>query len=521
MVNPKMILETEKELQEAILQEKARGTPDLVIGQKYGVTFRYIERLITRSQGINISAFKGHKKIKTLYPKDFKEEQTSVWSFKQRGSWATHSGEYRGNWSPYIPRNVILKYSEPGELVLDYFCGAGTTAVEAKLLGRRCVALDINDKAIELAKGNLEFEITPSQQLVFTEGKDKLQVYEPELLVGDARDLCLLGDSSVDLICAHPPYTNIIHYTDSKEGDLSFFDIEEFLKEMATVARESFRVLKPGRQCAILIGDMRRKKHVIPLGFKLINVYLDAGFKLRELVIKRQHNCKTTGFWYENSIKYNFLLLAHEYLPIFEKPESVESPTIKEKGLDYGVLVLTLEKPKVKRRLDELESTTVWVLPTKDFEERLNRNVIKRYSDGKGHSVINFSFGEGGESFCGAKGNTTNKNLLFVKSSFGDTPSLPKIKAYLCQLEEVITREAPTIREDGFIVIQTGDVRIDKYVEPLAKRIVDSISNTDLMLKEIVVVTQGNSCREFANYKQEKGHLKITHQYLLVYTKVR
>jgi len=37
---------TEKELQEIILQEKARGTPDLEIGQKYGVTYRYIERLI-------------------------------------------------------------------------------------------------------------------------------------------------------------------------------------------------------------------------------------------------------------------------------------------------------------------------------------------------------------------------------------------------------------------------------------------------------------------------------------------
>jgi len=71
---------------------------------------------------------------------------------------------------------------------------------------------------------------------------------------------------------------------------------------MSKVARESFRVLKPGRQCAILIGDTRRNKHVIPLGFKLINVYLDAGFKLKELVIKRQHNCKTTGFWTERSV---------------------------------------------------------------------------------------------------------------------------------------------------------------------------------------------------------------------------
>jgi len=229
MGNQKVSFKTEKELQEAILQEKSKGTPDLEIGQKYGVTFRYIERLVTRSQGLNISAFKVSKKIKTLYLKDFREEQTTVWSFKQRGKWATHSGEYRGNWSPYIPRNVILKCSEPGELVLDYFCGAGTTAVECKLLGRRCIAFDINDKAIELAKKNVDFNIGP-QQLTLINEKSHLKVYEPELSVGDARDLSFLQDNSIDLICAHPPYANIIHYTDSKEGDLSFFDIDEFYK---------------------------------------------------------------------------------------------------------------------------------------------------------------------------------------------------------------------------------------------------------------------------------------------------
>jgi len=299
MADQKMSFKTEKELQEAILQEKIKGTSDLEIGQKYGVTFRYIEHLITHSQGLNISNLKVSKKIKTLNPKDFKEEQTTVWSFKQRGNWATHSGEYRGNWSPYIPRNVILKYSKPGEIVLDYFCGAGTTAVECKLLGRKCISIDINDKAIELARRNLDFTVE-SGQLKFTDEKSDHQIYEPKLMVSDARDLSSLQDNSIDLICAHPPYANIIHYTDSKEGDLSFFDIDDFLTEMAKVARESFRVLKPGRQCAILIGDTRRKKHVIPLGFKLINVYLDAGFKLRELVIKRQHNYKTTGFWYAN-----------------------------------------------------------------------------------------------------------------------------------------------------------------------------------------------------------------------------
>ncbi len=514
MANEKVDLKTKKELEEAILQEKAKGTPDLEIGQKYGVTFKYIERLITKTQGLNISALKVSKKIKRLHPKDFKEEKTTVWSFKQRGNWATHSGEYRGNWSPYIPRNVILKYSKPGELVLDYFCGAGTTAVECKLLGRKCIALDINDKAIELAKKNVDFNVGP-HQLTLIDEKKHLEIYEPNLMVGDARDLSFLQDNSIDLICAHPPYANIIHYTDSKKGDLSFFDIDDFLKEMSKVAKESFRVLKPGRQCAILIGDTRKKKHVIPLGFKLINVYLSAGFKLRELVIKRQHNCKTTGFWYANSIKYNFLLLAHEYLPIFEKPKVSIPSSVRERDVDYGSVIPALEKPPLKRKLDEIETTTIWILPEKDFEERLNKNVIDRYSNGKGYSTITF-VSHRKNAMKSIEGNIQKGNeLLFIKSPFlNSNPSYSCIDYYLKETKEIVNRELSNINKDGFVVIQTQDVRVNRYLEPLAKRLVNELTHDSLWLKEIVVVTQDGTNSPLKN---SGDYLKIVHQYLLVY----
>ncbi len=517
MNNQKINLKTEKKLQEIILREKEKGTPDIEIGQKYGVTFRYIERLITQSQGLNISSLNVSKKIKTLYPRDFKEERSTVWSFKQRGNWATHSGEYRGNWSPYIPRNVILKYSNPGELVLDYFCGAGTTAVECKLLNRKCIAFDINDKAIKLAKENVNFNIE-SRQLTFE--KNHTQTYEPELLVGDARDLSSLKDNSVDLICAHPPYANIIHYTDSKEGDLSFFDIDEFLKEMKKVAKESFRVLKPGRQCAILIGDTRRKKHIIPLGFKLINIYLDAGFKLRDLVIKRQHNCKTTGFWYNNSIKYNFLLLAHEYLPIFEKPKS-SALSVEEKGLDYGLIFPTLGKPPQKRKLDGLETTTVWVLSEKDFEKHLNKNVIDRYSDGNGYSTIFLNSQSKHETKEILKKEQKNKRLLFIKSPFLNNNPRPNIKLYLQKINEIVNQELKTITNNGFIAIQTQDIRVDGYIEPSAKKIIDMFTQDDLWLKEIVMVTKEGENGLNLNNQNSKDHLKIAHQYILIYKVIK
>lgn len=498
-------------IEKEIINDKKQGLTDVELGRKYKITYRQLEKIIRKSEGVNVSVIKPEKKIKTLNPKDFKEETTTVWSFKKRGNWATHSGEYRGNWSPYIPRNVILKYSNPGDIVLDCFCGAGTTAVEAKLLGRKCISLDINDKAIELAKKNLDFQV-PSH--------DREPVYEPDIFIGDARDLNFLNDSSVDLICTHPPYANIIHYTEHKEGDLSYCDIGHFLKEMEKVAKENYRVLKPGKKCAILIGDMRKHKHVIPLGFNLINVYLDAGFRLTELIIKRQHNCKTTGFWYANSVKYNFLLLAHEYLPIFEKPVDYDYSKIKESALPYGAVLPIMERLSVKRKLDTLESSTVWILPEKDFEKYLNKNVIERYSFERPYKTIGFSLDSKKENAIFKEGMSEKKKLLFIKAPFlsDKTFSIDDIELYLTGLRETIQQESLYLESGGYCTIQTKDVRIGDYVEPTAKKIVDILSgNKNLHLKEIIIVTNESNGHIAEEYKMNS--LKINHQYLLVYEK--
>ncbi|MGB9721956.1 MAG: DNA methyltransferase [bacterium] len=503
----------EKELEQAILVEKERGTSDIEIGRKFGVTYKYIEKVITKSKGINVSGFKATKQIKILHPKDFKEEQTSVWSFKQRGNWATHSGEYRGNWSPYIPRNVILKYSKPGEIVLDYFCGAGTTAVECKLLGRRCIALDINEKAIELAKRNLDFSTAPLQ-LKLIEKDNQYETFEPQVIVGDARNLSFLKDNSIDLICSHPPYANIIQYTDSKDGDLSRLNIDDFLNEMRKVASESFRVLKPGRQCAILIGDMRKHKYVIPLGFKLIDVYLNAGFKLRELVIKRQHNCKTTGFWYTNSIKYNFLLLAHEYLPIFEKP--LVPLVAKEEAPVYTSIISKLIQPALKKRLKELETTTVWIFPQDDFEKNLDTNVIERYWTNDGYLTIHFSSDASSTMIFPKARKKSRNSLIYIKADIqcNDVRNLD-IVSYLKNIKSIIENEFNNLNKGGVIGILTNDIRKENYVIPLGKLITDTINFNNLVLKEIIIVTP-DDCKNHSDCIPSQ-FLRIVHYYLLIY----
>ena len=125
------------------------------------------------------------KEIK-WYPDGFELEMNTVWSFPERGNWATHDAKYRGNWSPYIARNLLLRYSQAGDLVLDQFVGGGTTLVEAKLLERNIIGIDINPISLERCREKTDFE---------WENAGNVSIHK-----GDARNLFFIPDRNIDFI---------------------------------------------------------------------------------------------------------------------------------------------------------------------------------------------------------------------------------------------------------------------------------------------------------------------------------
>lgn len=271
-------------------------------------------------------------------PETFELEKKNAWSFPQRGKWATHRGNFRGNWPPQMARNIILRYSKPNELVLDQMCGSGTTLIECKLLGRNGIGVDINPDYVMITRDRLDFEYYP-----LDEGFPETLI---RAFVGDARNLNLIKEEEIDLIATHPPYANIISYSSRKNrvpGDLSFArSVEGYLEGMRKIAKESFRVLRTGRFCCVLVGDTRRHRHHVPIAFRVMQAFLDVGFILREDVMKYQWKTKSTRerwaglaktaekCWVdidkeEKKGRYtDFLLLSHEHLFIFRKPEEGE-----------------------------------------------------------------------------------------------------------------------------------------------------------------------------------------------------
>jgi len=243
---------------------------------------------------------------------EFKKEITTVWSFPERGKWATHNPKYRGNFAPQIPRNVILRYSKEGDVVLDPMVGSGTTLIETKLLKRKGIGIDINPEAVKTTLENLNFDSDDS--------------FGQNVYLGDIRNINFLSNESVDLIITHPPYLNIIKYSEGKiDGDLSnISDMSKFLNEFEKGVKELYRVLKEDKYCAILIGDTRKNGHYVPLSYYVMELFLKNGFALKEDIIKVQHNCKSTPYWEKQTEKYNFYLIMHEHLFIFRKPSKKE-----------------------------------------------------------------------------------------------------------------------------------------------------------------------------------------------------
>ena len=187
----------------------------------------------------------------------------------------------------------------------------GTTAIEAKLLNRNLIWYDINPQAVELSKSLLNFELSWESC-----ENPKIQLYQFDARKKNPK----VKDETIDFVLMHPPYADIIKYSDWIKWDLSQIrNIEEFCKEMKKVAKEAFRVLKPWKFCAVLIGDTRRNKMYIPLAFKVMEKFLKVWFVLKEDIIKIQHNCKATWFWVKRSKEYNFLLIMHEHLFVFQK----------------------------------------------------------------------------------------------------------------------------------------------------------------------------------------------------------
>ncbi len=99
---------------------------------------------------------KNGSKQNDITKKEFMEWTNGLWTF---------SGESKkkiGHPAPFpreLPRRCIKLFSFVGDTIFDPFCGSGTTIIEAKLLKRKAIGLEIDSAYCKLAKKRIQKEL--------------------------------------------------------------------------------------------------------------------------------------------------------------------------------------------------------------------------------------------------------------------------------------------------------------------------------------------------------------------------
>ena len=245
----------------------------------------YIQRLIKSLTEIKTS------KINDLNLNRWKEYDDiitdSLWIMDKRDNSGAHNAGYWGNFIPQIPNQLLRRYTKQGEWVLDTFLGSGTTLIECKRLGRNGIGIELQPKVAEIAKLNIDREKDLFSKNVKTE-----IITEDSTELNYEEALQKIGIKSVQFIIMHPPYWDIIKFSDNPKDLSNAKSIDDFLELMGKIIEKTFPVLDKGRYCALVIGDKYSGGEWIPLAFYTMQEFFKRGYKLKSTIVKNFEETK-------------------------------------------------------------------------------------------------------------------------------------------------------------------------------------------------------------------------------------
>jgi DNA modification methylase len=221
-----------------------------------------------------------------------KLQPTTLWDFPRQSYGTTPKGDnkYAGVTPAELIWNLVWRYTDPGDLVVDPMCGSGTTIDVCQEEGRRIMGYDV--------------EPMPGRS---------------DIKRNDARRIPL-GDNTVDMVFVDSPYGDNIRYNDNPAciGNISSED-ELFYDELEKVIAECRRILKNGKILGWLIGDQWVRRRFTPVAFILYQ-RLCKYFETVDIVcVPRRGQSSHTDLWTNRAKRFNFFLRGYRYLFIMRK----------------------------------------------------------------------------------------------------------------------------------------------------------------------------------------------------------
>jgi DNA methylase len=274
----------------------------------------YVERLMrsvtevrtSPVNDINLNRWKEYADIHT----------DSLWCVDQRDGSGVHTAEYWGNFIPQIPHQMMRRYTKKGEWVLDVFAGMGTTLIEGQRLGRNAVGIELQASVTRQARRLLAAEGNPH-------GVVAKVVTADSATVNCHSALRSAGGESVQLVILHPPYFDIIKFSEDERDLSNAPSVEAFLRMMGRVVDNVSPVLDDDRYLVLVIGDKYANGEWVPLGFQTMNEVAKRGFTLKSIIVKNFE--ETSGkrrkkeLWKYRALAGGFYVFKHEYIFVFRK----------------------------------------------------------------------------------------------------------------------------------------------------------------------------------------------------------
>ncbi len=211
----------------------------------------------------------------------------SVISYPNRGQWG--NSKYRGNCSGHVIKDFVETYHGANDsLFADPSVGGGTSRDVAESMGLRFKGLDLHN-GYNLLTDSLATALGEQAKTIFW----------------------------------HPPYHDMIHYSDSADngmwgnephpGDLSRqASLSDFIEGCSVAFQNIYDALENGGHYGILIGNQRKKGKYYNLSSMLERF---CPGELRDEIIKIQHNCVSDRRQYSSQI----VRIEHEKLLVFKK----------------------------------------------------------------------------------------------------------------------------------------------------------------------------------------------------------
>ena len=248
--------------------------------------------------------------------KEYDEINTdTLWIIDKRDNSGVHTGSYHGNFVPQIPHQLFSRFTKKGDWIFDPFVGSGTSLIEAQRMERNSIGIDIQPSVVSDVIKRVNEEFNPNV---------KTKAY-----VGDSRiiDIGVLLEenkiSKIQFVVLHPPYWDIIKFSDNPSDLSNSHSLIDFLDAFGNVVDNTTRYLEKNRYCSIVMGDKYANSQVIPLGFYCMNIMLQKGFLLKAILVKNFGDTKgkanNQGIWRYRALASDFYIFKHEYIFVFKK----------------------------------------------------------------------------------------------------------------------------------------------------------------------------------------------------------